>query len=112
MRRSVGHLSSRQAGTLRTPDFIIDGKPITIFVKGKNATVHLIVRNYEQVGKGPTTNRLRVVVNSDSWKPVTFQTNLWKGEKAYIEVIQTERVLILTRKVSINTVTMKTHMYR
>ncbi|MCH2204249.1 MAG: PSD1 and planctomycete cytochrome C domain-containing protein [Lentisphaerales bacterium] len=85
---TAGTLSSRQAGTLRTPDFIIDGKPITLFAKGKNATVHLIVRNYEQVGKGPTTNRLRVVVNSDSWKPVTFHSNLWKGEKAYIEVIQ------------------------
>jgi hypothetical protein len=85
---SAGFLSGRYSGAIRTPDFMLDGSPVSIYVKGKNAVVNLIVRHYELVGKGPTTNRLRVVVKSDQWQKVSFRTNLWKNEKAYIEVVQ------------------------
>ena len=44
------------------------------------------MRNYELVGYGPTTNRLRVEINSDQWRKVGFATNLWAGEPAYLEV--------------------------
>ena len=84
---TAGSLSSRQEGSLRTPDFILDGKPITLYLKGQNASVNLIVRSYELVGKGATTGKLRVVVNNDSWQAVTFKTDLWKGERAYLEIV-------------------------
>ncbi|MCM8531920.1 MAG: DUF1553 domain-containing protein, partial [Lentisphaeraceae bacterium] len=83
----AGLYSSRQGGALRTPDFIID-ENISLYVKGKNASVSLIVRNYEQAGKGATTRGLRVEVDNDNWQKVSFHTRLWKGEKAYLEILQ------------------------
>jgi hypothetical protein len=99
---TAGHLSSRQAGSIRTPDFILDGQRLKLAVKGKNASVHLIIRNYELVGKGPTTNRLRIVINSDNWQTIGFDTKLWKGEKAYIEISQNGGSLDVTRNSQYN----------
>ena len=85
---TAGSLSSRLAGAIRSPDFTLDGTPVTFYAKGKNTSIHLIVRNYELVGKGPTTKRLRIILNSDNWQRVSFATTLWKGEKAYLEILQ------------------------
>ena len=79
-------LSGRLDGVVRSPDFLLDGKPVELWVRGKNAAVHLVVRNYELVGYGPTTKRLRVEVNSERWTRIGFSTDLWEGEPAYLEV--------------------------
>jgi hypothetical protein len=83
----AGHLSARLDGALRTDDFVLDGKPVRIWVKGAHATVSLVVRNHELVGHGPTTNPLRQAVNSADWKIVQFPTNLWEGEIGYLQVL-------------------------
>ena len=82
---ATGMLSSRLDGVLRSPDFILDG-PVELWVRGRHAQVRLVVRNYELTGRGPTTSRLRVGVNSDTWKKISFGTHLWEGEPAFIEV--------------------------
>ncbi len=84
---AAGSLSSRIDGKLRSDDFVIDGKPVVIWARGRHATVNLIVRNYELVGYGPTTNRLRIPLNSDSFTRIQFNTDLWVGETAYLEVL-------------------------
>ncbi len=83
---ATGMLSSRLDGVLRSPDFILDGEPVDLWVRGRHATVRLVVRNYELTGKGPTTRGLRVGVNSDTWKKISFGTHLWKGEPAFLEI--------------------------
>jgi hypothetical protein len=83
---STGMLSSRLDGVLRSPDFVLDGGTVDLWVRGRHAAVKLVVRNYELAGKGPTTGRLRVAVNSARWKKISFATNLWKGEPAYLEI--------------------------
>jgi len=83
---STGTLSSRLDGVLRSPDFILDGGTVDLWVRGRHATVRLVIRNYELTGKGPTTGRLRVGVNSDDWKRISFGTGLWKGEPAFLEI--------------------------
>lgn len=83
----AGALSARIDGKLRSADFVIDGKPVVVWARGRHATVNLIVRNYELVGYGPTTNRLRIPVNSDSFTRIQFDTDLWVGETAYLEVL-------------------------
>jgi len=83
---STGTLSSRLDGVLRSPDFILDGGAVDLWVRGRHATVRLVVRNYELTGKGPTTGRLKVGVNSDGWKKISFGTHLWKGEPAFLEI--------------------------
>ena len=83
---ATGMLSPRLDGVLRSPDFILDGGTVDLWVRGRHATVRLVVRNYELTGKGPTTGGLRVGVNSDTWKKISFGTHLWKGESAFLEI--------------------------
>ncbi|MDB4508328.1 PSD1 and planctomycete cytochrome C domain-containing protein [Akkermansiaceae bacterium] len=83
----AGHISPRFSGDLRSEDFTLNGQNLTLWVKGRNATVNLRVRNYELVGHGPTTSVLRKRIDTDIWQKITFPTVLWKGETAYLEVI-------------------------
>ncbi|MGC6567968.1 MAG: PSD1 and planctomycete cytochrome C domain-containing protein [Akkermansiaceae bacterium] len=83
----MGAGSSRIDGKLRSEDFVLDGKPVVIWARGRAATVNLIVRNYELIGYGPTTNRLRVRLDSDALTRIQFNTNLWEGETAYLEIL-------------------------
>jgi len=84
---AAGHLASRFAGAIRSPTFAL-GKRVSVRVKGRNVRVSLIVRHYELVGHGATTGRLTKVINSDSWQTVSFDTTLWVGDNAYLEVLQ------------------------
>jgi hypothetical protein len=83
---AAGLLSGRLDGVLRSPDFVLDGERVELWARGRHAVVQLVVRNYEMAGYGPTTNRLRVTVDSDRWKRIGFATALWKGQTAYLEV--------------------------
>ena len=85
-RPAAGHLASRFAGSLKSPTFTIDGRRVSVRAKGKNVRVSLYVRHYELVGRGPTTGGTTKVLNNDNWETVTFKTDLWIGEKAYIEI--------------------------
>ena len=85
---TAGRYSGRITGSLRSPDFILDGRPIEFYTKGVRGRVRLIIRNYEQAGLGPTTLPLMVPVEGGSWQKVSIPTVLWKGEPAYLEVLQ------------------------
>ncbi|MGJ8641265.1 MAG: PSD1 and planctomycete cytochrome C domain-containing protein [Opitutaceae bacterium] len=85
---TAGVYSGRISGSLRSPDFILDGRPVEIYARGKNARVNVIVRNYEQAGFGPTTRILTKPVNQGSWQRISVATKLWVGQPAYIEVLQ------------------------
>ena len=76
------------SGVMRSPDFVLDGKPIRFQAKGRLATVRLIVRNYELAGRGPTTGILARSLNGDHWQDITIPTYLWQGEPAYLEIVQ------------------------
>lgn len=82
----AGHRSARLDGTVRSQDFTVDGSPVKIWVRGRGATVSLVIRNYELVGHGPTTAPLRKAVDFDEWRLLQFPTNLWKGEIAFLQV--------------------------
>jgi len=85
---SSGQLAPRVSGALRSPDFILDGKPIEFQAKGKYASARLVVRNYELTGRGPTTAKLYVAIDSDAWKTFRMETYLWEGQPAYFEIFQ------------------------
>ncbi len=87
-RPAAGHLSSRFAGSLRSPTFTIEGNTVSVRVKGQHARVNLYVRHYELIGRGPTTGGTTKVIKSDGWQEHRFNTKLWVGEKAYVEVQQ------------------------
>ena len=83
-----GRFASRISGAIRSPDFIIDGKPIELEAKGRFASVRLVVRNYELTGRGPTTAKLYTPINSDHWQTISMETYLWPGQPAYLEIFQ------------------------
>lgn len=83
---AAGDLGSRMDGSLQSDRLILDGKPIYLKVKGRNATVSLVVNNYELVGYGPTTSVLNKNIDSDEWQLISIPTHLWKGSRAYIDV--------------------------
>ena len=85
---AAGHFAARFGGAMRSPDFILDGKPIELQVKGKFAAVRLVIRNYELTGRGPTTSGLYFPINSDYWQTIRFDTYLWEGLPAYLEIFQ------------------------
>ena len=99
---TAGAYSGRIGGSLRSPDFVLDGSLVEIYAKGKNARVSLIVRNYEQVGKGPTTRILLAAVDQGTWQRVSFPTKLWVGLPAYIEVLQDGKDRGIAQKMSAN----------
>ncbi len=84
----AGEQSGRISGALRSPDFIVDGKPITLRAKGRAGTIRLVIRNYELAGRGPTTAKLYHAINGDHWQTITMDTYLWEGETAYLEILQ------------------------
>ena len=90
---AAGLYASRVSGAIRSPDFILDGKPIELQVKGKFAAVRLVVRNYELTGHGPTTKGLYFPVNNDYWETIQFETYLWEGLPAYLEFFQNGEVV-------------------
>jgi len=84
----AGHHGGRMSGAIRSPDFILDGKPVHLQAKGRFATLRLIVRNYELAGHGPTTAILNYTVAGNHWQDVAIKTDLWKGQPAYLEIVQ------------------------
>lgn len=84
----AGHRGARVSGVMRSPDFVLDGKPIRFQAKGRLARVRLVVRNYELAGRGPTTAVLGHSLTGDHWQNITIPTYLWEGEPAYLEIVQ------------------------
>ncbi|GAB5559783.1 MAG: hypothetical protein SynsKO_14300 [Synoicihabitans sp.] len=83
----AGHRGARMSGVIRSPDFVLDGKPIRFQAKGRLGRVRLVVRNYELAGRGPTTAVLAHSLNGDHWQDITIPTYLWEGEPAYLEIV-------------------------
>ena len=83
---TAGQLTSRFAGSIKSPTFKL-GTTLSVRVKGRHARVRLFVQHYELVGQGVTTRSLDQKVNSDEWKWITINTDLWKGLRAYVEVL-------------------------
>ena len=83
---AAGLLSSCFDGALKSPSFILEDS-VSVRIKGRHARVRLFVRHYELVGLGPTTSSLDRKVNSDTWHWISFDTRLWKGQPAYLEVL-------------------------
>ena len=83
-----GKLTARIVGAVRSPDFILDGKPIELEAKGQFGAVRLVVRNYELTGRGPTTAKLFQAVNANHWQKIRMETYLWEGQPAYLEILQ------------------------
>lgn len=88
---SEGKASSRIVGTgvfgaLRSPNFVIDKDFIGVRALGKSSTIRIIIDNFQLI-RYPIYGGIEQKVDSPGWKDFVFDVKLWKGHKAYIEIL-------------------------
>jgi dsDNA-binding SOS-regulon protein len=88
---SDGKASSRLIGTgifgaLRSPNFTIDKDYIGVRALGKKSTIRIIIDNFQLISY-PIYGEMDQKVNASNWRNFTFDVRLWKGHKAYIEIL-------------------------
>lgn len=79
-------LGSRIFGALRSPNFIIDKDFIGVRAKGIKSSIRIIVDNFQLISF-PIFGGLDQKVDTFIWKNYIFDVTLWKGHKAYIEIL-------------------------
>lgn len=85
-----GRASSRRLGTnmfgaLRSPDFTIDKNFIGVNAAGKEATIRIIIDNFQLI-QNPIYGGVEKRVDSAAFINYSFDVSKWKGHKAYIEI--------------------------
>ena len=94
----AGDLTSRLAGSLKSPTFVLP-KKLSLRVQGRHGRARLYVQHYEMVGQGPTTTSLDIPINKDAWHWISFDTRLWEGKSAYLELLQNgDQMQFISRK--------------
>ena len=73
-------------GALRSPNFVIEKDYIGIRAMGENATVRIIIDNFQLI-QNPIYGELDKKINNKAWGNIKFDLSPWKGRKAYIEIL-------------------------
>lgn len=73
-------------GALRSPDFIIDKNFLGVRVMGKDASIRIVVDNFQLI-QWPIYGGLDQRIDTLGWRNHVFDLSTWKGQKAYIEII-------------------------
>ncbi len=82
-----GVLSNRLEGAIRSPSFVIERDHILYRVAGKGARVNLIIDGFQQI-RDPIYGGLTFRVDhGDDWRWHQQNVSMWKGLRAYIEVL-------------------------
>lgn len=79
--------SDRASGSLRSPDFIVDGEAISILCRGTgNARVRLVMENFQ--GDSLLFDTVNPNLNSNSYQWVTMTIRpQWRGLRAHLEFL-------------------------
>ena len=79
--------SDRATGSLRSPDFIVDGEAISILCRGTgNARVRLVMENFQ--GDSLLFDTVNPSLNSNSYQWVTMTIRpQWRGLRAHLEFL-------------------------
>jgi len=91
VRLASGKASSRSIsegifGALRSPNFIIDKNFIGVRAAGKKATIRIIIDNFQLISY-PIYQGVEKRVDNNDGQNFIFDVSLWKGHKAYIEIM-------------------------
>lgn len=79
-------LGTRIFGALRSPNFTIEKDFIGVRAKGAKSSIRIVVDNFQLISF-PIFGGLDQKVDTPSWKNYKFDVALWKGHKAYIEIL-------------------------
>ncbi len=83
-----GHLSRRLQGTLRSPSFTIDRRHLHLLAAGRASRVNVVIEQFVTI-QDPLYGRLRLILNDESPRWQTFDLELWRGRRAYLEFADT-----------------------
>jgi hypothetical protein len=83
-----GQLSRRLQGTLRSPSFSIDRRFLHVLAAGRASRVNVVIDHFVMI-QNPLYGRLRMIVNDDDPRWHTFDLELWRGHRAYLEFADT-----------------------
>ena len=90
-RRSLAHsgqLSRRLQGTLRSPSFSIDRRFLHVLAAGRASRINVVVEHFVMI-QNPLYGRLRPILNDDGPRWHTFDLEMWRGRRAYLEFADT-----------------------
>ncbi len=79
-----GQLSRRLQGTLRSPSFSIDRRFLHVLAAGKASRVNVVIEHFVMI-QDPLYGRLRFILNDDAPRWHTFDLEMWRGRRAYLE---------------------------
>ena len=80
-----GTLSRKLPANLRSPQFILDADYIDVLVAGQDATVQVVVGNYQMI-RGPIYDGLKKLIKSKSYEWKRFNVARWRGRRVHVEV--------------------------
>ena len=83
-----GHLSRRLQGTLRSPSFTIDRRYLHLLAAGRASRVNVVIEHFVMI-QDPLYGRLRLILNDDGPRWQTFDLEMWRGRRAYLEFADT-----------------------
>jgi hypothetical protein len=83
-----GHISRRLQGTLRSPSFSIDRRFLHVLAAGKASRVNVVIEHFVMI-QDPLYGRLRRILNDDVPRWHTFDLEMWRGRRAYVEFADT-----------------------
>ncbi|ULQ54040.1 PSD1 and planctomycete cytochrome C domain-containing protein [Flavihumibacter fluvii] len=73
-------------GALRSPDFIIDKNYIGVRALGKDASIRIVIDNFQLI-QYPIYGDMDQRIDTSGWENHVFDVTQWKGRNAYIEVL-------------------------
>jgi len=73
-------------GGLRSPTFTLSHDSITVFARGYQSALRLVIDNFQLI-QAPIHGELDQELHTDVLMPYQFGVSMWKGRKAYIELL-------------------------
>lgn len=73
-------------GMLRSPNFTIKDKTLTVKAKGKDAAIRVVIDNFQLI-QWPIYGELEKMVEGEDWRTYSFDLKMWEGRKAYVEIL-------------------------
>lgn len=88
---TTGFLSSQETGigipgALRSPTFVIAHDTLAVVAAGYQSSIRIIIDNF-QIIRFPIYGGLELQVDSTGLKTYRFDVSMWKGRKAYAELL-------------------------
>jgi hypothetical protein len=79
-------LSRWLQGSLRSPNFTVDQRYLHILVAGRGSRARVVLENFQLI-REPIYGGLRQVITSDAPSWMTFDLEMWRSRRAYLELL-------------------------